>query len=89
MILIASLKLSNWQVPFRKYVFGWGDTRAGQLGRVILTATPPDDQPVNMPRPVRLSSLDDLDITSMAAGNFHAAVVVEPQVTKIQEGGWS
>lgn len=70
------------KLPFPKFVFGWGDTRAGQLA-ATLTSTPPleapDDQPQNRPRPVLLESLSGLDMMTIAAGNFHAAVIVDPQ----------
>lgn len=67
------------KVPFRKHVFGWGDTRAGQLSRNILSVTAPDDQPVNVPRPIELPSLTGLDLVAIAAGNFHAAAIIQPQ----------
>ena len=67
------------KLPFPKLVFGWGDTRAGQLSRNIQTVTSPDDQPVNLPRPTILPSLTNLDVQAIVAGSFHAAVVLDPQ----------
>jgi hypothetical protein len=49
--------------PFPRYVFGWGDTRAGQLATNLLQTADgvrldsPDDQPPNIPRPTSLESL--------------------------------
>ena len=71
------------KLPFEKFVFGWGDTRAGQLGINLNSAPealkPPDDQPQNVPRPRGLPSLNKIDIVAVAAGAFHAAIISDPQ----------
>eukprot|EP00282_Hemiselmis_andersenii_P032523 CAMPEP_0169463874 /NCGR_PEP_ID=MMETSP1042-20121227/20348_1 /TAXON_ID=464988 /ORGANISM="Hemiselmis andersenii, Strain CCMP1180" /LENGTH=1709 /DNA_ID=CAMNT_0009576651 /DNA_START=1 /DNA_END=5130 /DNA_ORIENTATION=+ len=71
------------KLPFPKFVFGWGDTRAGQLGISLDSTpeklTPPNDQPQNVPRPRGLPSLNKIDMVAISAGAFHAAIISEPQ----------
>jgi len=71
--------------PFQRYIFGWGDTRAGQLARNLLGATSdskltaPDDQPPNVARPTSLESLAGLDLLAISAGDFHAGAITASQ----------
>jgi len=65
--------------PFQKYMFGWGDTRAGQLSRQLENLKSPDDQPQNLFRPTQIRSLDMIDLMGVAAGDFHAAAIAAPQ----------
>lgn len=71
------------KLPFPKFVFGWGDTRAGQLGINLNSfpeaLAPPNDQPQNVPRPRGLPSLNNIDMVAIAAGAFHAAIISDPQ----------
>ena len=65
--------------PFHKYMFGWGDTRAGQLSRQLSSLKSPDDQPQNLFRPTQINSLDRIDLLAVAAGDFHASAIAAPQ----------
>uniref|UniRef100_A0A7S4PFN2 RCC1-like domain-containing protein n=1 Tax=Guillardia theta TaxID=55529 RepID=A0A7S4PFN2_GUITH len=71
------------KIPLPKFVFGWGDTRAGQLGKSLISSpplAPPNDQPPNFPRPVEIPSLSRLDLLSISAGDYHAGALVDARI---------